>query len=125
MTMYSILKFENESKLKEVIQQAMYYILKILPISTMTIKKKCVNSFSKYQYEDCEEVCDFPSENMMQLSFKKDWLPLKKAKFEDIEVNIHNNPDKILTRIYGNYMELPPEDKRFRPAPEKIDFGKY
>lgn len=125
MTMYSILKFENESKLKEVIQQIMYYILKILPISTMTIKKKCVNSFSKYQYEDCEEVCDFPSENMMQMSFKKDWLPLKKGKFGDIEVNIPNNYDKILRMDFNEYMELPPEESRFNPAPLEIDFGDY
>ena len=61
----------------------------------------------------------------MPIYNKKDWFPIKKAKFEDIEVNIPNNPDKILTRIYGNYMELPPEESRFRPAPEKIDFGKY
>lgn len=125
MTMYSILKFENESKLKEIIQQTMYYILKIIPISTMTIKKKCVRTFAKYQYEDCEEVCDFPSENMMQLSFKKDWLPLKKVKFEDIEANIPNNYDKILRMDFDNYMELPPEESRFNPAPEEIDFGEY
>lgn len=81
--------------------------------------------FSKYQYEDCEEVCDFPSENQMQMSFKHDWLPLKKAKFEDIEVNIPNNYDKILRMDFNEYMELPPEDSRFNPAPEEIDFGEY
>ena len=52
-------------------------------------------------------------------------MPAKKAKFEDIEVNIPNNPDAILKIIYGDYMKLPPKDKRFRPAPEKIDFGEY
>jgi lipopolysaccharide cholinephosphotransferase len=125
MTMYSILKYENESKVKEIIQQTIHYILKILPISTMTIKKKCVKSFSKYQYEDCEEVCDFPSENMMQMSFKNDWLPLKRGKFEDIEVNIPNNYDKILRMDFNEYMELPPEESRYNPAPEEIDFGEY
>ena len=125
MTMYSILKFENESKLKEIIQRTMHYILKILPISTMTIKKKCVNSFSKYQYEDCKEVCDFPSEFLMPISFKTDWLPPKKVKFEDMKVNVPNNYDKILRMDFDNYMELPPEESRFNPAPEEIDFGEY
>lgn len=125
LVMYSILKFENESKLKEIIQQTIYYILKIIPISTNTIKKKCVDSFSKYQYEDCYEVCDFPSENQMQMSFRKDWLPLKKGKFEDIEVCIPNNYDKILRMDFNEYMELPPEESRFNPAPEEIDFGEY
>ena len=125
LTSYSIIKFKNDSKLKEIIQQTIYYLIKILPVSPSTIKKACVNSFKKYQYEDCEEVCDFPSENMMQMSFRSDWLPLKKAKFEDMEVNIPNNYDKILRMDFNNYMEFPPEDSRFNPAPEEIDFGEY
>ncbi|MBQ2832648.1 phosphorylcholine transferase LicD [Methanobrevibacter sp.] len=125
LTMYSILKFKNNSKIKELVQQTIYYTLKIIPISPSTIKKKCVKSFSKYQYENCEEVCDFPSENLMPISFKTDWLPIKKAKFEDLEVNIPNNYDKILRMDFNNYMELPPEESRFNPAPEEIDFGKY
>lgn len=125
LTIYSILKYENDSKFKEMIQHTIYYILKILPVSTNTIKKKCVDSFSKYQYESCKEVCDFPSENLMQISFKTDWLPLKRGKFEDIEVNIPNNYDKILRMDFDEYMELPPKESRYNPAPEKIDFGEY
>ncbi len=125
LTSYSIIKFENESTLKKIIQQTIYYIIKILPISPFSIKKRCVKCFTKYQYDDCEEVCDFPSEFLMPISFKSDWLPLKKAKFEDIEVNIPNNYDKILKMDYGNYMELPPEESRFNEAPEEIDFGEY
>ncbi len=125
LTIYSILKFKNDSKIKQIIQDTIYYILKILPISPSTIKKRCVSCFSKYQHEDCEIVCDFPSENQMQMSFKSDWLPLKRGKFEDIEVNIPNNYDKILRMDFSEYMELPPEESRFNPAPEEIDFGEY
>lgn len=42
LVIYSILKFENESKIKQLIQQTIYYILKIIPVSTNTIKKKNV-----------------------------------------------------------------------------------
>ncbi|WP_406532674.1 phosphorylcholine transferase LicD [Methanobrevibacter sp.] len=125
LTSYAYIKFENPSTLKKIIQQTIHYFLKIIPISQYTIKKKCVKTFSKYKNEKCDLVCDFPAKCQLPVYAKKDFLPLKKAKFEDIEVNIPNNPDKILTRIYGNYMELPPKDKRFRPAPEKIDFGEY
>lgn len=125
LTMYSLIKFDNTSKLKKTVQNAIYYLLKILPISPNSIKLKCVKSFSKYAKDECDQVCDFPAICQMPIYNKKDWLPLKKAKFENIEVNIPNNPDSILTRIYGNYMELPPKEKRFRCAPEKIDFGKY
>lgn len=125
MTMYSILKYENESRLKEIIQQTMHYILKKIPISPSTIKKQCVKTFSKYQNEETLEVCDFPSENQMQTSFRTDWVPAKKGKFEDIEVTIPNNYDKILRMDFNEYMELPPEESRFNPAPEEIDFGPY
>ena len=32
--------------------------------------------------------------------------------FEDVEVKIPVNYDGMLKRLYGNYMELPPVDKR-------------
>lgn len=125
MCNYSIVKFQNESKPKEIIQHLAYYILKIIPISPMTIKKRCVKVYRKYEDMECEETCDFPSLAFMPIYNKKELFPVKKFKFEDIEVNVPNNYDEILKRLYGNYMELPPEDKRFRPAPEKIDFGEY
>ena len=125
MVQYSLVKFENESKIKEIIQQLAHYFLKIIPISPMTIKKRCVKTYRRYENMECEKVCDFPNITHMPIYNKKDFLPPKKAKFEDIEVNIPNNFDHVLTRLYGNYMELPPKDKRFKPAPEEINFGKY
>lgn len=125
LVMYSLIKFENESKLKQIIQQLIYYFLKIIPISPNTLKKRCLKAYRKYEDYDSEELCDFPAVCGLPIYKRNDWLPPKKAKFENIEVNVPNNPNAILTIIYGNYMKLPPEDKRFRPAPEKIDFGKY
>ena len=125
MTIYSLIKYRNESRLKEIIQQMAYYFLKILPVSSTTIKRKCVESFSKYKDEKCERVCDFPSEFLMPVSNRSDWVPAKKAKFEGLEVSIPNNYDKILTMDFNDYMQLPPEESRFNPAPEEIDFGEY
>lgn len=125
MCNYSIVKFQNESKIKQIIQQSIYYILKILPISPMTIKKRCIRTYKRYEDYESDEVCDFPAICGLPIYKRNDWLPAKKAKFEDIEVNIPNNTDTILTIIYGDYMKLPPKDKRFRPAPEKLDFGEY
>lgn len=125
LTIYSVLKYENFSRVKEIIQQSIYYLLKIIPIKSTTIKQMCVNYFSKYKDDDCEDVCDFPAPCQMPIYNVNDFIPIKKLKFEDIKVNVPNNYDKILKIIYGDYMELPPEDKRFAFAPEKIDFGKY
>ena len=125
LTMYALIKFDNTSKFKKIIQNIVYYLIKILHISPYSIKKKCVESFSKYEHENCDEVCDFPAVCQMPVYYKTDWLPPKRAQFEDIEVNIPKDYDKILKRTYGDYMALPPEESRWRPAPEKIDFGEY
>lgn len=45
---------------------------------------------------------------------KNVFVPVKKAVFEGIEVNVPNDTHAYLTNLYKNYMELPPEDKRER-----------
>lgn len=41
-----------------------------------------------------------------------DIFPLRKVKFEDIEINVPNNCEKYLTLKYGDYMTLPKEKDR-------------
>lgn len=41
-----------------------------------------------------------------------DIMPLKTGKFEGIEFPIPNNSERVLEVFYGNWNELPPEDKR-------------
>ena len=43
---------------------------------------------------------------------KKDLYPIKRIPFEDTQVCVPNNPDAVLTRLFGDYMQIPPEDKR-------------
>ena len=46
--------------------------------------------------------------------------------FEDETLPIPAGYDTILTCLFGNYMEFPPEEERvFRHHPERIDFGIY
>ena len=42
----------------------------------------------------------------------EDMLPTKRIRFEDREYGIMNNPDSYLKNMYGDYMTLPPEEKR-------------
>ena len=43
---------------------------------------------------------------------RKDYCEYIKADFEGRQFNIPAGYDKILKQLYGNYMEIPPEDKR-------------
>jgi lipopolysaccharide cholinephosphotransferase len=44
---------------------------------------------------------------------RTDWIfPLKTMRFEDQEFPVPNNSDLYLRTLYGDYMRLPPEEKR-------------
>lgn len=45
---------------------------------------------------------------------RESFFPAKEIQFEDRVFMIQNNPDEYLTTMYGNYMVIPPEDKRER-----------
>ena len=40
------------------------------------------------------------------------FLPVKRVKFDDIEVNIPNNPNHLLEREYGDWHYIPKPDER-------------
>lgn len=42
----------------------------------------------------------------------KDIFPLKEMSFEGYSFLVPNNPDALLKTCYGNYMEIPPKEKR-------------
>jgi len=42
------------------------------------------------------------------------FIPVKKATFEGLDVNVPNETHVYLTNLYKNYMELPPVEKRER-----------
>ena len=51
------------------------------------------------------------------------WFPYSKGVFNGIEVNLPHNPDKYLSIIYGDYMKLPPVEKRETHAIVRLKFG--
>jgi hypothetical protein len=53
-----------------------------------------------------------------------DIFPLRKINFEGIKFSAPNNPDAYLKILYGNYMELPPLDKRKPTHNNKIILSK-
>ena len=49
--------------------------------------------------------------------------PLKKLEFEGRRMNFPANLEEMLTKMYGNYMELPPEDRRKTHYPWRLEFS--
>lgn len=49
-------------------------------------------------------------------------LPVKRKKFENIEIFVPNDYHSYLTNIYGDYMQMPPKDKRVNHSMLEISF---
>lgn len=90
--------------------------LLLYPISLQKINEKENNTMIKYK--DCKS--DFVVSMASQYSYQKQLMPKsfygtpKKMKFEDIWINIPEQPEKYLTQLYGDYMTLPPKEDRER-----------
>lgn len=51
------------------------------------------------------------------------FIPTIPGVFEGLNVRLPNDPDKYLSNLYGNYMEIPPEDKREYHAITRFNIG--
>lgn len=60
----------------------------------------------------------------MNLYYVKDIYPLQKLQFEDIFLNFPHNLHRNLTGMYGDYMKLPPEEKRKNHYPHELQFAR-
>ncbi len=56
---------------------------------------------------------------------RNDLLPTRRVDFDGQKIKIPKETDKYLAAHYGDYMTLPPEDKRYNHYPAILDFGKY
>lgn len=56
---------------------------------------------------------------------KEEMYPLIEMPFEGMMAKMPAGYDKWLRRTYGDYMQLPPEEKRVNHCAEVIDFGEY
>ena len=127
----SIFNIKTPNKINSYIHYVIHHILGFYP-GHEGIVKKFLKYLTRYNHKNTNYVTLHLARTVDYINFgkngffdKRDFEPSKKIKFEDIEIVIPNNYDKILTLIYGDYMTLPPEEKRYNHAPEILDFGKY
>lgn len=67
-----------------------------------------------YPYNNC------PERTLLELD---DVFPLRKVEFDRLIIKVPKEVEKNLQNIYGNYMELPSEEKRINHAPSYLDLG--
>lgn len=72
---------------------------------------------------DIVTTLDTPYDPKLIMCSIAEMFPLKDIVFEDINVKIQSNYDKVMRNIYGDYLKLPPVEKRVTHAPVILDFG--
>ena len=101
-----------------------HYILKISHISKKWIAKKCDESMRMYNDKQTSRLTYFADTTPYMNIFDRNAIfPLKEYKFEDVMIKMPYELDRHLTTMYGNYMELPPIEKRKNHYPYELDFG--
>lgn len=123
----SKIKLDNLPIVTKVITHAGYHILNLFRINPSTLNRKCLNFLKKYKNPNATHVFDISAtaEEYPQIFRKEDFKSVTPVKFEDIEVNAPVNYDYILKSLYGDYMQLPPEEDRYNHITETLDFGPY
>ena len=120
----SVLKFDNYSKVVNLILNGVHGIFGLLNLTPSYFHKKLFKLFRKYEDSSGKYVTDLTL--MQRVTFlRDDFKPPKKAEFEDMNSYIPNDDFNTLTPIYGEYMELPPEEDRVAHILNEIEFGKY
>lgn len=50
-------------------------------------------------------------------------FPVKRIKFEDVQLPVPNTPDHYLTKLYGDYMRIPKPEEREAHVVYELDLG--
>lgn len=120
----SSIKIEECSALINTIVNSLHFLFNKIGLTPKYYQKKLLKLFRKYENRDCEYYADLTMNE--QPYFKiEDFKPAKLVKFEDILAKIPNNQEATLGQIFGDYMQLPPEEERVAHILNEIDFGKY
>lgn len=82
-----------------------------------TIRKRLINKLnaiaSAHDFSTAVNIANYGGAWAEKEIHPKEWiLPLTQKSFEGIDVNIPGNYHDYLTQMYGDYMQLPPIEKR-------------
>lgn len=100
--------------------------LHALRISPRAIYRKWEAAARRYNDSGSPVLGDYSTQDPLRWSAREDEIfPTVRVPFEDIQVELPRSYDTILTRGYGDYMSLPPEEERVNHAPVRIDFGEH
>ena len=114
--------FKKGNLIPRLVSAAAHYLWKIIPCSNDMICGWWKKNAVKYSGKS-ETVTQFIDTEIWESRMHMDDIfPLVAMPFEDTYVKLPCHYDKILREMYGDYMELPPEEKRQNHYPYLLQF---
>ena len=114
----------------QLVKRFVYFVLKVL--SFFSTKKALQNALLKemnrYNNITTKRICLFGGAyGYFKESVEREWFSeAAEIKFEDTVLSAPKGYEEYLKYFYGDYMKLPPEDKRYnRHNVLKLEFGPY
>mgnify|MGYP004547446375 FL=1 len=131
--------FKIRNNLVKAINETIFYKWKTKKLSDLRIKPLCLflSMFSnktlkvwlnkiakKYNRRDCEYVINYlGAYSLNKETFKKNvFTPIIMKKFAGRDIPVPNNYHFYLTQIYGDYLKLPPKEKRVNHSMMNVHF---
>lgn len=103
-----------------------HFGLKVFRVSPRFLYRQAEKAARRYEHEKTERVAYFfdptPFTSIMRLEHVE---PTKLMKYEGMDMRFPGKVEKYLEVRYGDYMTLPPEDKRHNHPPHDFSFGPY
>ena len=109
-------------KIKACLRFGMHLLCKFIPYDMLL--RTLEREFTKYNGTNQKAyACLNVPIRKAEYILKSDLRPIVQYEFEGMSMPIPNNWDKYLRTHYGNYMELPPKDKRLGHKPYLVDLS--
>lgn len=113
-----------KAKLTHAVTGLIHAGMVVFRISHKWIAGKCLEIANMYNDKETKRMAFlFDTNPYWHIMVKEEAFPLQIYDFEDVKMPLPACEDKKLRKMYGNYMELPPVEKRKNHYPYKLEFN--
>lgn len=103
-----------------------YWAMKALRITPGSLQRQWEKAARRYEGKGSGRFTNFSSLTpRVNEVTREEIYPAIDANFESLQIKLPVEYDRVLTRIFGDYMTLPSEGKRKTHSPVKIDIADY
>ncbi|MDR1421478.1 MAG: LicD family protein [Coriobacteriales bacterium] len=121
-----LIKVPLTNKALRLMSQAIIYVLygimKLLPVLRHALVRRWVRFRNRYHNKTSHYAQLLLTKRNNKSYTRKELLPAVWLPFEDVEVPVMKNYEQFLTDVFGDYMQLPPEEQRVGHPSYIIEF---